>query len=52
MLKSILNHPEKVIFPGEFEGFGKVMDIYALSIGGVRYSESGKFIGFLEPKEK
>jgi hypothetical protein len=49
VLESILNHPEKKIIPGEFERFGKVVDIYAPDIGGVRYSTDGEFIGFLEP---
>ncbi len=49
VLESILNHPEKKIIPGEYERYGKVIDIYAPNIGGVRYSAEGEFIGFLEP---
>lgn len=49
ILESILNHPEKKLIPGEFERFGKVVDVYAPSIGGVRYTTEGEFIGFLEP---
>ncbi|MCI0382222.1 MAG: hypothetical protein L0207_04125 [Chlamydiae bacterium] len=49
MLESILGHPEKKLIPGEFERFGKVVDIYAPGIGGARYSADGEFIGFLEP---
>ena len=49
ILKSILNHPEKQLFPAEFDRYGKVVDIYAPGLGGARYSASGEFIGFLEP---
>ncbi len=48
VLESILNHPEKKVVPGEFARFGKVVDIYAPEIGGIRYSVDGEFIGFLE----
>ncbi len=47
-LESILNHPQKKIVPGEIKRFGKVVDIYAPRIGGVRYNADGEFIGFLE----
>jgi hypothetical protein len=50
VLESILNHPEKKLIPGEFNRYGMVVDVYAPSLGGVRYSASGEFIGFLEPK--
>ena len=49
VLESILNHPEKKLIPGEFERFGKVVDVYASGIGGARYTAEGEFIGFLEP---
>jgi hypothetical protein len=49
VLESILNHPEKKLMSGEFERFGKVVDIYAPGIGGARYTVEGEFIGFLEP---
>lgn len=49
VLESILNHPEKKLIPGEFERFGKVVDVYAPGIGGARYTAEGEFIGFLEP---
>ncbi len=49
VLESILNHPEKQLFPAEFDRYGKVVDIYAPGLGGARYSASGEFIGFLEP---
>jgi hypothetical protein len=49
VLESIVNHPERKIIPGEFERYGKVIDIYAPNIGGARYNVDGKFLGFLEP---
>lgn len=49
VLESILTHPEKKLIIGEFDRFGKVVDIYAPSIGGARYTVHDKFIGFLEP---
>lgn len=49
VLESILNHPEKQLFPAEFDRYGKVVDIYAPGLGGARYNASGEFIGFLEP---
>ena len=49
ILETILNHPEKEIIPGEFKRYGKVVDIKAPGIGGVRYTDNGDFIGFLEP---
>lgn len=49
VLESILNHPEKQLFPAEFGRYGKVVDIYAPGLGGARFSASGEFIGFLEP---
>ncbi len=49
VLESILSHPEKQLIPGELERYGKVIDIYAPNIGGVRYSAEGDFLGFLEP---
>ena len=48
VLESILNHPEKQLFPAEFGRYGKVVDIYAPGLGGARYSANGEFIGFLE----
>ncbi len=38
ILGEILSHPEKKIIPGEFSRYGKVVDIYAPDLGGVRYS--------------
>ena len=52
ILKTILNHPQKTITMEEFARFGKVIDIHAPNIGGVRYSKEGQFIGFLEPPGK
>ncbi len=49
LLESILTHPEKQFFLDEFKRFGKVVDIYAPEIGGVRYTIDGQFICFLEP---
>ena len=49
VLESILNHPERKVFQENSKKFGKIIDIYAPDIGGVRYSADGKFIGFLEP---
>jgi hypothetical protein len=49
VLESILQHPENKLIHGEFERFGKVVDIYAPGIGGARYAADGEFIGFLEP---
>ena len=49
ILENILSNPDKKIILGEFKRFGKVVDIYAPEMGGVRYSDSGEFIGFLEP---
>ena len=49
ILEKILNHPEKTVFYGELSRFGKVMDIYAPSLGGVRYTLDEEFVGFLEP---
>jgi hypothetical protein len=48
-LEKILNHPEKTVICGELSRFGKVMDIYAPDLGGVRYTADKEFIGFLEP---
>lgn len=49
ILEKILNHPEKTVIYGELNRFGKVMDILAPGLGGVRYTVDEKFIGFLEP---
>ena len=49
ILEKILNHPEKTVIYGELSRFGKVMDIYAPSLGGARYTVDEEFIGFLEP---
>ncbi|MGE3557145.1 MAG: RHS repeat domain-containing protein [Candidatus Obscuribacterales bacterium] len=49
ILESIVNHPERKIVEGEYNRYGKVPDIYAPNLGGVRYSQEGEFIGFLEP---
>jgi hypothetical protein len=49
ILEKILNHPEKTVVYGELSRFGKVMDIYAPSLGGARYTIDEEFIGFLEP---
>jgi hypothetical protein len=48
ILEKILNHPEKTVIRGELSRFGKVMDIYAPGLGGVRYTADDEFIGFLE----
>jgi hypothetical protein len=48
ILEKILNHPEKTVIYGELSRFGKVMDIYAPGLGGVRYTVDEDFIGFLE----
>lgn len=49
ILEEILHHSDKKLISGEFERFGKVVDIYAPGIGGARYTAEGEFIGFLEP---
>ena len=49
ILESILKHPDRRDIVGEYEKFGKVLDIYAPGIGGVRYNANNEFIGFLEP---
>ncbi len=49
ILEKILNHPEKTVIYGKLSRFGKVMDIYAPSLGGARYTVGEEFIGFLEP---
>ncbi len=49
ILEKILNHPEKTVIYGELSRFGKVMDVYAPSLGGARYTVDEEFIGFLEP---
>jgi hypothetical protein len=49
ILEMILNHPDKKIIAQEFKRYGKIIDIHAPGIGGVRYTTSGNFIGFLEP---
>lgn len=48
ILEKILNHPKKTVIYGELNRFGKVMDIYAPGLGGVRYTIDEQFIGFLE----
>ncbi len=50
ILEKILNHPQKTVIYGELSRFGKVMDIYAPGLGGVRYTADEEFIGFLEPR--
>lgn len=48
ILEKILNHPEKKVFYGELNRFGKIMDIYAPNLGGARYTVNNEFLGFLE----
>lgn len=36
VLESIFNHPEKQLFPAEFDRYGKIVDIYAPGLGGAR----------------
>jgi hypothetical protein len=49
ILEGIINHPERKVIQGRLERFGDVVDIYAPSMGGARYTIEGEFIGFLEP---
>ncbi|MBI3211632.1 MAG: hypothetical protein HYZ47_02980 [Simkania negevensis] len=49
ILEKIISHPERMVIYGELSRFGKVMDIYAPGLGGVRYTIDEEFIGFLEP---
>lgn len=49
LLEKITSHPCKQIIHSELNRFGKVMDIYAPGLGGVRYTVDEEFIGFLEP---
>ena len=48
MLEEIINHPERRLVSECLERFGDVISIYDPQGRGVRYSDNGEFIGFLE----
>lgn len=52
VLESILYHPEREYVIHESHRLGKIVDVFAPDVGGVRFSFEGEFIGFLEPRLK
>ena len=50
LVQAVLNDPGAYIERGYKQRFGPFLDIWASDGRGLRYSESGRFYGFLEPK--
>ena len=48
-MEQILDHPQKCMIQVELGRFGTVLEIYDPEGRGVRYTEKGEFLGFLEP---
>ncbi|WP_081077698.1 hemagglutinin repeat-containing protein [Burkholderia stagnalis] len=52
IVDNILNDPGRTVIQRDTGRFGNVIDVTASDGRGVRYSADGKFITFLEPKQK
>lgn len=48
-LDNILSHPDSKITKWKHKTLGMLIDIELPGGGGARFSQNGKFIGFLEP---